>query len=160
MDKSLPSKELRRDQRKIERIDSSFVVWCAGKSGIRLDWKWRLRIAHGAAGGLAYLHELANPPSLTETSTSAVLLLELATARKPLEEGQYVVRQVKDAIDKQKNLWNLDELLDPTIATVNALRGLESFFDERGGEGDREHHAGGGRKLHCGVWIDFSALCT
>ncbi|XP_065011774.1 leucine-rich repeat receptor protein kinase HPCA1-like isoform X2 [Musa acuminata AAA Group] len=161
----------------------------SGKSGIRMDWKRRLRVAHGAASGLAYLHELANPPiihrdiksnnilldhrlnakvsdfglsrtlfddakhhittqvkgtvgyldpeyymtqQLTEKSdvySFGVLLLELVTARKPIEEGQYVVRQVKDAIDKQKNLLNLDELLDPTIATVSALRGLENFID-------------------------------
>ncbi|RRT53672.1 hypothetical protein B296_00027166 [Ensete ventricosum] len=97
MDKSLPSKELCRDQRK-GYLDPEYYM----------------------------------TQQLTEKSdvySFGVLLLELATARKPLEEGQYVVRQVKDAIDKQKNLWNLDELLDPTIATVNALRGLESFID-------------------------------
>ncbi|URE10285.1 Leucine-rich repeat receptor-like protein kinase [Musa troglodytarum] len=161
----------------------------SGKSGTRLDWKRRLRVAHGAASGLAYLHELADPPIIhrdiksnnillghrlnakvsdfglsrtlfddtkrytttqvkgtvgyldpeyymtqqltakSDVFSFGVLLLELVTARKPLEEGRYVVRQVKDAIDKQKNLCNLDEILDPTIATVNALPGLESFID-------------------------------
>ncbi|CAB4308372.1 unnamed protein product [Prunus armeniaca] len=33
----------------------------AGKSGVWLDWKRRLKVALGAARGLAYLHEHANP---------------------------------------------------------------------------------------------------
>uniref|UniRef100_A0A0D2ZZD2 non-specific serine/threonine protein kinase n=2 Tax=Brassica TaxID=3705 RepID=A0A0D2ZZD2_BRAOL len=34
----------------------------SGKSGIRLDWTRRLKIALGSGKGLAYLHELADPP--------------------------------------------------------------------------------------------------
>ncbi|GAB4832434.1 hypothetical protein Ancab_006452 [Ancistrocladus abbreviatus] len=34
----------------------------SGKSGVYLDWKRRVRISLGSARGLAYLHELANPP--------------------------------------------------------------------------------------------------
>ncbi|KAJ8484217.1 hypothetical protein OPV22_016702 [Ensete ventricosum] len=56
--------------------------WCMSKSGIRLDWKWRLRIAHGAAGGLAYLHELANPPSLTETSSPTTSFSIIVSTQK------------------------------------------------------------------------------
>ncbi|XP_074275089.1 leucine-rich repeat receptor protein kinase HPCA1-like [Silene latifolia] len=34
----------------------------SGKSGISLDWRRRIKVALGTARGLAYLHELANPP--------------------------------------------------------------------------------------------------
>nr|CAD1819886.1 unnamed protein product [Ananas comosus var. bracteatus] len=145
----------------------------SGKSGVRLDWKRRLRVALGAARGLTYLHELANPPivhrdikssnilldehlnakvsdfglskslgddarghittqvkgtmgyldpeyymtqQLTEKSdvySFGVLLLEIITAKKPLEPGRYVVREVNAMMDKSKDLYSLHELLDP-----------------------------------------------
>ncbi|RVW44303.1 putative leucine-rich repeat receptor-like protein kinase [Vitis vinifera] len=40
----------------------------SGKSGIRLDWRKRLKVALCSARGLAYLHELAEPPSSIGTS--------------------------------------------------------------------------------------------
>uniref|UniRef100_A0A2N9HJQ1 non-specific serine/threonine protein kinase n=1 Tax=Fagus sylvatica TaxID=28930 RepID=A0A2N9HJQ1_FAGSY len=146
----------------------------SGKSVIRLDWIRRLRVALGAARGLAYLHEFANPPiihrdiksnnilldeslnakvadfgiskpiaesesshvitqvkgtmgymdpeyymthRLTEKSdvySFGVLMLELITARKPIEKGKYIVREVQEAMDKTKDLYNLHEFLDPS----------------------------------------------
>ncbi|RZB52212.1 putative leucine-rich repeat receptor-like protein kinase, partial [Glycine soja] len=37
----------------------------SGKSGIWMDWIRRLKVALGAARGLAYFHELADPPIIT-----------------------------------------------------------------------------------------------
>ncbi|KAL2454570.1 Leucine-rich repeat protein kinase family protein [Abeliophyllum distichum] len=161
----------------------------SGRSGIRLDWMRRLRIALGAARGLQYLHDLANPPiihrdikstnillderlnakvadfglsklmgepekghvttqvkgtmgyldpeyymtqQLTEKSDVygfGVLLLELLTARNPIEKGKYIVREVKLAMDKTKEMYNLQQILDPVIASSTAARSLEKFVD-------------------------------
>ncbi|KAK8646190.1 hypothetical protein V6N13_119984 [Hibiscus sabdariffa] len=48
----------------------------SGKSGIRLDWNRRLKIALGAARGVAYLHELANPPIIHRDIKSPNILLD------------------------------------------------------------------------------------
>ncbi|XP_022723275.1 probable leucine-rich repeat receptor-like protein kinase At5g49770 [Durio zibethinus] len=161
----------------------------SGKSGIRLDWARRLKIALGAARGLAYLHELANPPiihrdikstnillderlnakvadfglskpmgdsekghvttqvkgtmgyldpeyymtqQLTEKSdvySYGVLMLEIITARKPIERGKYIVREVRMSMDKTKSLYNLQEILDQTIGLGTTPKGLEQFVD-------------------------------
>ncbi|XP_027187019.1 leucine-rich repeat receptor protein kinase HPCA1-like isoform X3 [Cicer arietinum] len=160
-----------------------------GKSGIRLDWIRRLKIALGAARGLDYLHELANPPiihrdvkstnillderlnakvsdfglskplgdgakgyittqvkgtmgyldpeyymtqQLTEKSdvySFGVLMLELVTARRPIERGKYIVKVVKNAIDKTKELYGLTEILDPVIDLRTSLNSFEKFMD-------------------------------
>ncbi|KAG5549944.1 hypothetical protein RHGRI_015042 [Rhododendron griersonianum] len=48
----------------------------SGKSGIKLDWMRRLRIALGTAKGLQYLHELANPPIIHRDIKSNNILLD------------------------------------------------------------------------------------
>ncbi|CAA0833567.1 Leucine-rich repeat protein kinase family protein [Striga hermonthica] len=169
----------------------SLVGFCFdhGKTGIRLDWTRRLRIAIGAARGIQYLHELANPPiihrdiksnnillddrlnakvadfglskpmgepekghittqvkgtmgyldpeyymtqELTEKSdvySFGVLLFELLTSRSPIVNGKYIVREVKEMMDKNKHLYNLEPLLDPIVASNMAPGSVEKFVD-------------------------------
>ena len=69
---------------------------------------------------------------LTEKSdvySFGVLLLELITARRPIERGKYIVKEVKNAMDKTKELYNLHEILDPAIGLGTTLKGLEKFVD-------------------------------
>ncbi|PON38672.1 Mitogen-activated protein kinase kinase kinase [Parasponia andersonii] len=161
----------------------------SGKSGIRFDWMRRLRVALGTARGLAYLHELVNPPiihrdikssnvlldghlnakvadfglsklmgddekdhvstqvkgtmgyldpeyyttqQLTEKSdvySFGVLMLELITARKPIEQGVYIVKEVRQTMDESKYLYSLHTLLDPAICLETRLNGLERFVN-------------------------------
>ncbi|XP_018452299.1 leucine-rich repeat receptor protein kinase HPCA1-like isoform X2 [Raphanus sativus] len=161
-----------------------------GKNGIRLDWTRRLRIALGSSKGLAYLHELADPPiihrdiksnnilldeslnakvadfglsklvgdpeknhvttqvkgtmgyldpeyymtnQLTEKSDVygfGVVMLELLTGKSPIVGGKYVVREVKAKMDKSRNLYDLQELVDTTIiANSGNLNGFEKYVD-------------------------------
>ena len=77
----------------------------AGKSVIQLDWMRRLRLALGAARGLAYLHEFANPPIIhRDIKSNNILLDESLNAKvadfgisKPIadSESSNVITQVK-----------------------------------------------------------------
>ena len=75
-----------------------------GKSGIRLDWMRRLRVAIGAARGLAYLHEFADPPIIhRDIKSNNILLDESLNAKvadfglsKPIDDSESnVMTQVK-----------------------------------------------------------------
>ena len=69
---------------------------------------------------------------LTEKSdvySFGVVMLELITARMPIERGKYIVRVVQTAMDKKKVLYNLHEVLDPAIGLQTSLKGLEKFVD-------------------------------
>ncbi|KAB5563830.1 hypothetical protein DKX38_003884 [Salix brachista] len=56
--------------------NGSLMESLSGKTGIRLDWVRRLKLALGAARGLAYLHELANPPIIHRDIKSSNILLD------------------------------------------------------------------------------------
>ena len=67
---------------------------------------------------------------LTEKSdvySYGVLMLELISARKPIERGKYIVKEVKMAIDRTNDLYNLQELIDPTLGTT--LGGFKELVD-------------------------------
>ncbi|KAD4179679.1 hypothetical protein E3N88_28270 [Mikania micrantha] len=161
----------------------------SGRSGIWLDWTRRLKIALGAARGLQYLHDHADPPiihrdvktnnillderldakvadfglsrplsgantthittevkgtmgymdpeyyltqQLTEKSDTysfGVVMLELITARNPIDNGKYIVKEVKESMNKNKELYDLQKVLDPTIGLTSPLKGFERFID-------------------------------
>ncbi|KAH7520882.1 hypothetical protein FEM48_Zijuj08G0192800 [Ziziphus jujuba var. spinosa] len=69
---------------------------------------------------------------LTEKSdvySFGVLMLELITARTPIEKGKYIVREVQKTLDKNQGLYNLHRLLDPSIGLATKLRGFEKYVD-------------------------------
>ncbi|KAL0348173.1 UNVERIFIED_CONTAM: putative leucine-rich repeat receptor-like protein kinase [Sesamum angustifolium] len=170
-------------------INGSLKDGLTGRTGIRLDWMRRLRIALGAARGVHYLHELADPPIIhrdikpnnillderlnakvadfglsrpmgeqershvtTEVKGTAgyfdpeyymtqqltqksdvysfgVVLLELLTARRPIEKGKYIVNEVKQAMDKTKDMYNLEAILDPIVASNTVPGSVEKVVD-------------------------------
>jgi serine/threonine protein kinase len=56
-------------------------------SGIWLDWRRRLKVALGAARGLAYLHELVNPRIIHRDVKSANILLDESLNAKVADFG-------------------------------------------------------------------------
>ncbi|GAB4847420.1 hypothetical protein Ancab_026477 [Ancistrocladus abbreviatus] len=60
-----------------------------------------------------------------------VVMLELVTGRRPLQQGRnYIVKDVRIAIDKRKDLYGLHALIDPAIASdAITLVGFEKFVD-------------------------------
>jgi serine/threonine protein kinase len=89
-----------------------YIVY-AGKSGIRLNWMRRLRVALGAARGLVYLHEHADPPIIhRDIKSNNILLDESLNAKvadfglsKPMFDSQrnYVSTQVKGTLVSVKS---------------------------------------------------------
>ncbi|GAU39633.1 hypothetical protein TSUD_397210 [Trifolium subterraneum] len=78
------------------------------------------------------LSEYYMTQQLTEKSdvySFGVLMLELITARMPIERGKYIVKTVMNTIDKTKELYGLEEILDPVIDFKASLKSFEKFMD-------------------------------
>lgn len=65
---------------------------------------------------------------LTEKSdvySFGVVMLELVTAKQPIEKGKYIVREVRLAMNKNNEEdYGLREFMDPTIRDVSNLTGF------------------------------------
>ncbi|KAG6404706.1 hypothetical protein SASPL_136959 [Salvia splendens] len=129
----------------------------SGRSGVYLDWKRRVRVALGSARGLAYLHDLANPPIIHRDVKSTNILLDdnltakvadfglsklvsdsskghVSTQVKgtlPIEKGKYIVREVRVAIDKSDEAhYGLRDMMDPALRnTIPPLLGFPRFVE-------------------------------
>ncbi|XP_039160980.1 probable leucine-rich repeat receptor-like protein kinase At5g49770 [Eucalyptus grandis] len=84
-------------------------------------------------GTMGYLDpEYYMTEQLTEKSdvySFRVLMLELLTARRPIEQSRYIVREVRVLMNKDKDLYNLQGILDPAIGLGTSLKGLERFVE-------------------------------
>ncbi|TQD84896.1 hypothetical protein C1H46_029509 [Malus baccata] len=128
----------------------------SGRSGIHLNWKRRLQITLGSARGLAYLHELANPPIIhRDVKSTNILLDEHLTAKvadfglsmlvndsgeehvsthvkgtMPIEKGKYIVHEVRLVMDKNdEEHYGLRELTDRNIRNSGTLIGFGRFLE-------------------------------
>jgi len=103
-----------------DRFVTQFLITdYAGKSGIRLDWLRRLKIALGTARGLAYLHELVNPPIIHRDIKSNNILLDDRLNAKVSDFGlsksmvdaekDHVTTQVKGTLVSIVNLYTVQK---------------------------------------------------
>ena len=59
-----------------------------------------------------------------------VVMLELVTAKQPIEKGKYIVREVKMVMDKNdQEHYGMRELIDPTIKNMASLAGFGRFLE-------------------------------
>lgn len=58
-----------------------------------------------------------------------VVLLELLTARAPIQQGKYIVKEVKEAKDKLNDSYDFHKILDPVLASDPNLEGITKFVN-------------------------------
>ncbi|KAL3515801.1 hypothetical protein ACH5RR_022703 [Cinchona calisaya] len=84
-------------------------------------------------GTLGYMDpEYYMTQQLTEKSdvySFGVVLLELMTARAPIERGKHIVRVVQDAVNNTKEAFLVHEILDPKLSEEGKLGGVEKFLE-------------------------------
>ncbi|KAL2939664.1 hypothetical protein RDABS01_033822 [Bienertia sinuspersici] len=85
-------------------------------------------------GTMGYLDpEYFMTNQLTEKSdifSFGVVMLEMVTARRPIQDGKYIVREIKEVMDRSKDLYNLHSVIDPSlIQNTTMLVGLEKYVD-------------------------------
>ncbi|KAF8411901.1 hypothetical protein HHK36_004459 [Tetracentron sinense] len=85
-------------------------------------------------GTLGYLDpEYYMTQQLTDKSdvySFGVVMLELVTAKQPIEKGKYIVREVRLAMDKNdEEHYGLKEIMDPMIRNTDNLIGFGRFLD-------------------------------
>lgn len=71
---------------------------------------------------------------LTEKSdvySFGVVMLELITAKQPIEKGKYIVREVRIAMDKndEESHYGLRDMMDPVIRNTPNLIGFSRFLE-------------------------------
>lgn len=70
---------------------------------------------------------------LTEKSdvySFGVVMLELITARQPIEKGKYIVREVRMVMDKRdEEHYGMKELMDPSIRNTTNPIGFGKFLE-------------------------------
>ena len=70
---------------------------------------------------------------LTEKSdvySFGVVMLELITAKQPIEKAKYIVREVRTLMDKKdEEHYGLKELMDPSMRSTGNLLGFGKFLE-------------------------------
>ncbi|KAK1351877.1 Protein kinase domain-containing protein [Heracleum sosnowskyi] len=91
-----------------------------------LDWNTRMKIAAGAAKGLEYLHDKANPPVIYRDLNFGVVFLELITGRKAIDNtrthGEHNL--VAWARPLFKDRRKFPKMADPLLQGRYPMRGL------------------------------------
>nr|GEX99421.1 probable leucine-rich repeat receptor-like protein kinase At5g49770 [Tanacetum cinerariifolium] len=84
-------------------------------------------------GTLGYMDpEYYMTQQLTEKSdvySFGIVLLEMLTSRSPIQKGKFIVREVKEAIDKSGDPNGLSNIIDPSLGSYKTLGGLTKFVN-------------------------------